>query len=85
MQKPPDKIIIKDDDLNRLEHLGNVIEAMDFLRSEAKKSGVEEIIRLVDSTFEIIYTTYYTIVRYQMMSLPGSRSEEDSDQGKPLN
>jgi len=48
------------------QKIEDIIAALDFLRSEAKKSNNEDIYRLIDSTFTICLNTYCMIKRYEM-------------------
>lgn len=43
-----------------------ILSAMDFLRKEALKTGMEEIAIMVDSAFRILLATYCSILRYDM-------------------
>lgn len=47
-----------------------VINAMDKLRQQAIVTGIPEIVTIVDSTFRLLVTTYYSILRYEMEKLP---------------
>ena len=47
-----------------------VINAMDRLRKDALRTGIPEIVTMVDSTFRLLLTSYYTILRYEMQKLP---------------
>ena len=47
-----------------------ILEAMDFLRQEALRTGIPEIIEMVDANFRILVTSYYAILRYEMTKLP---------------
>ena len=49
-----------------------ILDAMDFLRGEAKKTRIEEIVTIVDANFRLLVTTYYCILRYEMTELPGT-------------
>jgi hypothetical protein len=51
---------------------GQILEAMDFLRGEAVKTGIEEIVTIVDANFRLLLTTYYCILRYEMTKLAGN-------------
>lgn len=46
-----------------------VLNAMDKLRKEAVKTGIPEIVTMVDATFRLMMTSYYCIVRYEMEKL----------------
>jgi len=43
---------------------------MDRLRKQAVVTGIPEIVTMVDSTFRLLLTSYYTILRYEMEKLP---------------
>ena len=49
-----------------------IVQAMDFLRKEAVKTRIPEIVTMVDSTFHLLLTSYYCILRYEMRKLPGT-------------
>jgi hypothetical protein len=49
-----------------------IVQAMDFLRKEAVKTRIPEIVTMVDSAFHLLLTSYYCILRYEMQKLPGT-------------
>jgi hypothetical protein len=49
-----------------------ILEAMDFLREEAVKTRIPEVIAMVDASFRLLVTSYYCILRYEMTKLPGT-------------
>ena len=49
-----------------------ILEAMDFLRQEAVKTHIPEVIAMVDASFRLLVTSYYCILRYEMTKLPGT-------------
>ena len=49
-----------------------ILEAMDFLRQEAVKTRIPEVIAMVDASFRLLVTSYYCILRYEMTKLPGT-------------
>ena len=51
---------------------GQVLEAMDFLRQEAVKTRIPEVIAMVDASFRLLVTSYYCILRYEMTKLAGN-------------
>jgi hypothetical protein len=53
-----------------------ILRAMDFLRGEAVKTGIEEISTMIDASFRLLVTTYYCILRYEMTRLPGSGTDQ---------
>ena len=54
------------------DQASRVLEAMDLLREEAVKTRIPEIVSMVDATFKLLVTSYYTIRRYEMTKLPGT-------------
>ena len=50
--------------------LEGIVSAMDYLRTQALKTGIEEIVIIVESTFNILCAVYYCILRHDMMGLP---------------
>jgi hypothetical protein len=57
---------------SRPQRLEGIVSAMDYLRTEALKTGMEEIVIIVESTFHIVCAAYYCILRRDMMGLPPS-------------
>jgi hypothetical protein len=53
----------------------DIITALDFLRKEAVKTQVPEIVAMIDAAFRILVTTYCCILRYKITSLPGTEEE----------
>jgi hypothetical protein len=53
-----------------------ILEAMDFLRQEAVKTRIPEVIAMVDASFRLLVTSYYCILRYEMTKLPGTDDSE---------
>jgi hypothetical protein len=49
-----------------------ILKAMDFLRGEAGRTHIDEIVTMVDATFSLLVTTYHCILRYEMTKLPAS-------------
>lgn len=47
-----------------------VVNAMDRLRKQAAVTGIPEIVTMVDATYRLLLTSYYTILRYEMEKLP---------------
>ena len=47
----------------RAESLGMIVSALEYLKEEAKQSGVEEVEVVIDSTFKICMTIYYMFLR----------------------
>jgi hypothetical protein len=48
-----------------------ILKAMEFLRNEAERTRIEEIVTMIDAAYRILVTTYYCILRYEMSRLPG--------------
>ncbi len=57
------------------QKIGNIVRAMDYLRVEAKNSGDQEIYTLINSAFNICFTSYYLALR--MQALEGGEEEEE--------
>ena len=76
MSKPPDlealESCAKGEYKYDFDQASRVLEAMDFLRGEAKKTGIEEIVTMVDASFRLLLTSYYCILRYEMTKLAGN-------------
>jgi len=49
-----------------------ILKAMDFLRGEAESTRIEEIVTMIDASFNLLVTTYYCILRYEMTKLAGN-------------
>ena len=49
-----------------------ILQALDFLRKEAVATRIPEIVTMIDSTFHLVLTSYYCILRYEMQKLPGA-------------
>ena len=49
-----------------------ILKAMDFLRGEAGRTHIDEIVTMVDATFSLLVTTYHCILRFEMTKLPAS-------------
>ncbi len=49
-----------------------ILRAMDFLRIEAKATQIEEIVTMIDASFNLLLTTYYCILRYETARLAGT-------------
>jgi hypothetical protein len=54
------------------QKIENIVRAMDFLRAEAKTTGVVEVAAMIESAFTLVSTTYYCILRYRVTSLPSA-------------
>ena len=75
MPKPPDLKEIKTGATEQYTYdfpqAERILEAMDFLRQEAVKTRIPEVIAMVDASFRLLVTSYYCILRYEMTKLPG--------------
>ena len=49
-----------------------IIRAMDRLRSEAVKTNVDEVVKMVDAHFRVLVTAYRCILRYEMKQPGGN-------------
>ena len=47
-----------------------VLSALNFLRRQAEKAGIDEITAMIDATFRIIVTAHYCVLRNEMTKLP---------------
>ena len=45
------------------DKIGNIVSSLEYLRTEAKKTGCEEIYTLVNSSFNMCFTLYYLFLR----------------------
>lgn len=55
-----------------------VLKAMDYLRREAVRTGIEEIVTVVDASFKVAVTAYCMIMRYEMSKLLEKREAQVS-------
>ena len=58
------------------KHAERVLLAMNFLRKEAVRTNIDEIIKMIDATFRLILTSYYCVLRLEMTRLDGT--DDDS-------
>jgi hypothetical protein len=76
MPKRPKRKAIKSSATRKYEYdfeqAERILQAMDFLRKEAVKTRIPEIVTMVDSTFHLLLTSYYCILRFEMQKLPGA-------------
>jgi hypothetical protein len=75
MPEPPsakEKTAANDEYTYDFHQAEQILEAMDFLRQEAVKTRIPEIIAMVDASFRLLVTSYYCILRYEMTKLPGT-------------
>lgn len=66
MTKPPDRERLPSTDREETydyDRIGSIVAALEYLRTEAVKSGSEEITTLINSTFNICFTLYYLFLR----------------------
>ena len=79
MPKPPEldelEAGVKQEYKYDFQQASRILEAMDFLRSEALKTHIPEIVTMVDASFRLLLTAYYSILRYEMTKLPGTDME----------
>jgi hypothetical protein len=59
------------------EQASHILQAMDFLRQEAVKTHIPEIIEMIDASFRLLLTSYYCILRYEMRDLPAGNEETE--------
>jgi len=67
VESTPDEEEDCDYDLAEAER---VVNAMDKLRKDALRTGIPEIVTMVDATYRLMMTSYYCILRYEMQKLP---------------
>ena len=76
MRKPPDlkklETRANDEYTYDFDQAERILEAMDFLRKEAVKTRIPEIVTMVDASFQLLVTSYYCILRYEMTKLPAT-------------
>ncbi len=75
MPEPPsakEKTAANDEYTYNFDQAEQILEAMDFLRQEAVKTRIPEVIAMVDASFRLLVTSYYCILRYEMTKLPGT-------------
>jgi len=71
MSEPP-SLIAGDEFKYDFAQAERILKAMDFLRGEAGRTNIEEIVTMVDATFSLLVTTYHCILRFEMTKLPAS-------------
>lgn len=76
MPKRPDKkkreTAAKGEYVYDFKQAERILQALDFLRKEAVATRIPEIVTMIDSTFQLVLTSYYCILRYEMRKLPGA-------------
>ena len=70
MSKPPSSVLVEGGPAREagaydFQKIENIIRALDFLRAEAKTTGVVEVVAMIESAFTLVSTTYYCILRYR--------------------
>jgi hypothetical protein len=45
------------------DKIGNIVSSLEYLRTEAEKTGCEEIYTLINSSFNMCFTLYYLFLR----------------------
>ena len=66
MTRQPDRNLLLPYDLEEkfdYDKIGNIVSSLEYLRTEAKKTGCEEIYTLVNSSFNMCFTLYYLFLR----------------------
>ena len=67
MTRPPDRDPLLPHDLQEkkfdYEKIQNIVASLEYLRTEAKKTGSEEIYTVITSGFNICFTLYYLFLR----------------------
>lgn len=63
LMKDNEKLNTQQYDLVRIQR---IVEALDFLRREARETGCEEVYTMIESSFNIIFSTYYLILREKL-------------------
>jgi hypothetical protein len=78
MSKPPSLeelgLVTGEDSKYDFAQAERILIAMDFLRGEAARTRIEEIVTMIDATFSLLVTTYHCILRYEMTKLPASET-----------
>jgi hypothetical protein len=66
MTRPPRReLLLPYDHEEKFDYdkIGNIVSSLEFLRTEAKKTGCEEIYTLINSSFNMCFTLYYLFLR----------------------
>jgi hypothetical protein len=66
MTRPPRRELLLPFDAEEkfdYEKIQNIVAALEFLRTEAKGAGCEEIYTLINSTFNMCFTLYFLFLR----------------------
>ncbi len=66
MTRPPDRDLhlpYDFEDKFDYDKIQNIVAALEYLRTEAKSTGSEEIYTLINSGFNICFTLYYLFLR----------------------
>jgi hypothetical protein len=64
-RQPDDNLLLPYDHEEKFDYdkIGNIVSSLEYLRSEAKKTGCEEIYTLINSSFNMCFTLYYLFLR----------------------
>jgi hypothetical protein len=64
MPKPPRRDSVLDsEDKYDYERIQNIVDALEYLRTEAVSTNSEEIYTLINSTFNVCFVLYYMFLR----------------------
>ena len=66
------KTIVEEEYEYDFDQAARTLEAMDFLRKDAVKTRIPEIVTMIDASFRLLQTSYYCILRYEMTKLPST-------------
>jgi hypothetical protein len=73
-RQPDDNLLLPYDHEEKFDYdkIGNIVSSLEYLRSEAKKTGCEEIYTLINSSFNMCFTLYYLFLRAGHISSNGN-------------
>jgi hypothetical protein len=66
MTRPPDRdLLLPFDHEEKFDYdkIQNIVAALEYLRTEARNTGCEEIYTLINAAFNICFTLYYLFLR----------------------
>lgn len=66
MTRPPKReLLLPYDHEEKFDYdkIGNIVSCLEYLRTEAKMTGCEEIYTLINSSFNMCFTLYYLFLR----------------------
>jgi hypothetical protein len=66
MTRQPDRnLLLPYDHEEKFDYdkIGNIVASLEYLRTEAKTTGCEEIYTLINSSFNMCFTLYYLFLR----------------------